>query len=141
MVAIRLSRFGKKSHPTFRVVVSDRQKDTVGKYLEQVGTYNPHSAPAVVEFNIDRVQYWLSVGAQPSATVHNLLVEKGVIQAPKVVVSKAKKVEVPAETAPAAEKPAEATAAADKPVETVADKRAEALKEAAEKPAEAAPTA
>jgi small subunit ribosomal protein S16 len=135
MVAIRLSRYGKKNHPTFRVIVSDRQKDTLGKYLEQVGTYNPHANPATVEFNTERINYWLSVGAQPSGTVHNLLVDKGIIQAPKKVLNKAKAepvaeapaapkaeaapAEKPAEAAPAAEAPkAETAPAEEKPVET-----------------------
>ena len=110
MVAIRLSRFGKKSHPTFRVVVSDKQKDTLGKYLEQVGTYDPHAKPANVQFNVERVKHWLSMGAQPSGTVHNLLVEQGVLQAPKKVLNKAKAV-------PAAEAPAEAPKAEAAPAE------------------------
>ncbi len=106
MVVIRLARFGKKSHPTFRVIVSDKQKDTKGTYLEQLGTYNPHTQPAALDLKEDRVKYWLSVGAQPSDTVHNLLVEKGLIQADKRVIVKAKPA-APAEgeAAPASETP------------------------------------
>lgn len=115
MVAIRLSRFGKKSHPTFRVIISDSKKDTVGKYLEQVGTYNPHANPAAVEFNADRIKYWLSVGAQPSATVHNLLVEKGIIQTPKVMVSKGKAKPVEAGATPSAQPASEAPKAEPAP--------------------------
>jgi len=83
MVAIRLSRVGKKNHATFRIVVSDKQKDTLGTYLEILGSYDPHQTPTALEINADRAKYWLSVGAQPSDTVYNLLVEKGVITGPK----------------------------------------------------------
>lgn len=109
MVAIRLARFGKKNHPTFRVVVSDKRKDTLGTYVEQVGTYNPHTNPPTLEFKTERVSYWLSVGAQPSPTVHNLLVEKGLLKTPKVVVAKAKKSDQPVveQTTPAPAAPAE----------------------------------
>lgn len=120
MVVIRLARYGKKNHPTFRVIVSDRQKDTQGPYLEQVGTYNPHANPATVEFNAERIKYWIGVGAQPSDTVHNLLVEKGLIAGEKRVLAKAKakpaaegEVAPAAAATPAAETPAEA----EKPAE------------------------
>jgi small subunit ribosomal protein S16 len=113
MVVIRLSRVGKKSHPTFRIIASDKQKDTVGSYLELLGSYDPHATPTGIELKADRIKYWLSVGAQPSDTVHNLLVEKGVIEGAKKVIAKAKKVEVEA-PAPAA---ASAPAAETKPAE------------------------
>jgi len=108
MVTIRLSRVGKKNHATFRLVVSDKRKDTHGTFLEQLGIYDPHQEPMKLDVKTDRVKHWLSVGAQPSDTVYNLLVEKGVITGPKKVLVRGKKVETPAEatTAPAAEKPA-----------------------------------
>ena len=109
MVVIRLSRVGKKNHPTFRIIVSDKQKDTVGSYLELLGSYDPHATPTRIELNAERTKYWLSVGAQPSDSVHNLLVEKGIITTPKRVVAKAKAVaatETSGETAPVAEAPA-----------------------------------
>ncbi|MEK7537829.1 MAG: 30S ribosomal protein S16 [Patescibacteria group bacterium] len=109
MVVLRLSRVGKKSHPTFRLIASDKRKDTVGSYLELLGSYDPHATPGRIELNTARVKYWLSVGAQPSDTVHNLLVEKGVLPGPKLVVAKVKKKAVdepavagPAETTPPA---------------------------------------
>lgn len=120
MVAIRLSRIGKKGHPTYRVVVSDRQKDTVGAYLEQLGTFDPHQTPATIVLKEDRVKHWLSVGAQPSDSVHNLLVEKGLLAGPKRVIAVAKKEDAPADAAPAAEAaPAEAPAS-ETPVEPAA---------------------
>lgn len=117
MVVLRLSRFGKKNHATFRIIVSDKQKDTKGRYLELLGSYDPHQTPTQINLKEDRVKYWLSVGAQPSSTVHNLLVEKGVLAGPKLQVAKAKKVEASA----AAEQPAPAaTPATEAPAESAA---------------------
>lgn len=119
MVVIRLARFGKKNHATFRVIVSDKQKDTSGKYLELLGNYDPHQSPATLNLKEDRVKHWLSVGAQPSASVHNLLVDKGILPGPKVVVARAPKKE---EEAPTATAPATASteAVTDAPAETPA---------------------
>lgn len=108
MVVLRLSRVGKKNHPTFRLIASDKRKDTLGSYLELLGSYDPHVSPARIELNAERVKYWLSVGAQPSDTAHNLLVDKGIVQGPKRVVAKAKKTAAPdaaPAVAPAADKP------------------------------------
>ena len=111
MVALRLTRVGKKNHATFRLVVSDKRKDTVGSALEILGSYDPHANPPRIEFKADRVKHWLSKGAQPSDTVHNLLVEKGILDKPKKVL-----VKVPAKPTP--EAPVAATEAA--PAETPA---------------------
>lgn len=105
MVVLRLSRQGKKGHATFRIVVSDKKKDTIGTQLEIIGTYDPHQTPTRIELKEDRVKYWLSVGAKPSDTVHNLLVEKGVISEAKRVVAKAPKQEEKPADAPKAESP------------------------------------
>jgi small subunit ribosomal protein S16 len=91
MVAIRLSRVGKKGHASFRFVVSDKRKDMYGPALEILGWYDPHVKPTKIEVKADRVQYWLSKGAQASATVHNLLVGAGVVKGDKVVKAHAKK--------------------------------------------------
>ncbi|MBI5466928.1 MAG: 30S ribosomal protein S16, partial [Candidatus Kerfeldbacteria bacterium] len=58
MVVLRLHRVGKKNHPTFRVIVSDKRKDTHGTYLEQLGIYDPHQTPTRIDLNADRVKYW-----------------------------------------------------------------------------------
>lgn len=108
MVVLRLSRVGKKNHPTFRIIASDKQKDTVGSYLELLGSYDPHATPMRIELKYDRVKYWLSVGAQPSDTVHNLLVEKGLIDSTKRVIAKAAPKEEPAVETAKAEAPAAA---------------------------------
>ncbi len=91
MLAIRLSRVGKKKYATFRVVVSEKTKDTVGNYLELLGNYNPHTNEAVLK--ADRIKYWISKGAQPSGSVHNLLVEHKVIEGEKIKVASIKKKE------------------------------------------------
>ncbi len=83
MVVIRLSRVGKSAHPSYRVIVSDKRKDLWGDSLEVVGIYDPIAKPKKIDFKKERVLYWLSVGAKPSATVHNLLVDAGVVSGKK----------------------------------------------------------
>jgi len=83
MVVIRLSRVGKSNHPSYRVIVSDKRKDLWGDSLEVVGIYDPITKPKKIDFKKERVLYWLSVGAKPSATVHNLLVDAGVVSGKK----------------------------------------------------------
>jgi small subunit ribosomal protein S16 len=73
MLAISLVRMGAKKNPFYRVVVKEKRSKRDGKYLENVGTYNPMTDPAQVELKHDRVQYWLSVGAQPTETVASLI--------------------------------------------------------------------
>lgn len=136
MVAIRLARMGKKNHAHYRIIVSDKRKDTIGPYLELVGTFNPHQNPSQITLKEDRVKYWLSVGAQPSASVHNLLVEKKLIDAPKLVIAKAKKADEPvAEATPAAPAAVQATPKAETETEPAAVAEAKAA------PAEVPPAA
>jgi len=89
MLTIRLSRVGKKKHPIFRVIVSEKLKDTVGNYLELLGHYNPHTNTA--ELKAERIKYWISKGAQTSGTIHNLLVENKIIEGEKIKVANIKK--------------------------------------------------
>lgn len=72
-VSIRLQRFGAKKRPYYRVVAADIRTQRDGRFLEQVGTYDPMQDPPAIRFDIDRVDYWLSVGARPTDTVRNLL--------------------------------------------------------------------
>jgi small subunit ribosomal protein S16 len=72
-VHIRLQRFGAKKRPYYRVVATDSRNKRDGRFLEQVGTYDPMSEPAQLRFKMDRVDYWLGVGAQPSSTTASLL--------------------------------------------------------------------
>ncbi len=73
MLMIRLARFGKKKHPFYRVVVTEKTRPRNGRFVEIVGTYDPKKKPALVDFKSERVEYWLSKGAQPSDTVRSLL--------------------------------------------------------------------
>ena len=91
MVAIRLQRIGKKNRPSYRVVASDSSKDLYGKQLEILGNYDPIAQPKTINLKPERIKYWLSVGAKPSATVHNLLVSHGIIAGKKVRSWKPKK--------------------------------------------------
>jgi small subunit ribosomal protein S16 len=73
VLVIRLSRFGKKKKPFYRVVVTDKRRPRDGRFVEIVGTYDPLKKPAEVRFDAERVKYWLGCGAQPSDTVRSLL--------------------------------------------------------------------
>ncbi len=70
---IRLMKFGKRSYPTYRVVVLDKRKKRDGSYLEKVGTYNPHTEPATLIIDDAKLQEWLKKGAQLSEGMHKLL--------------------------------------------------------------------
>lgn len=72
-VKIRLARFGKTNKPFYRVIAIDEHKQRGGRVIEMLGTYDPHQIKQKLSVKKDRVDYWLSVGAQPTATVANLL--------------------------------------------------------------------
>lgn len=84
MLSIRLSRVGKKKMPSYRLIVTEKARDPWGKVLEQLGTYDPLAKPKKVAFDLERVKYWMSKGAQPSATVHNLLIDLKAIEGEKI---------------------------------------------------------
>ena len=84
MLAIRLQRIGKKNRPSYRVVLSEKKRDLYGNHNEILGNYDPVSNPKTINLKADRIKHWISLGAQPSATVHNLLVTQGVIEGKKV---------------------------------------------------------
>ena len=73
MLMIRLSRIGKKKHPTYRVIVTEKTRPRNGRFVEIVGTYEPLKKPAAITLNDERVKYWISKGAQPSDTVRSFL--------------------------------------------------------------------
>jgi small subunit ribosomal protein S16 len=73
MLAISLMRMGAKKKPFYRVVVKEKRSKRDGAYLENVGTYDPMTDPSTVNLKIDRVNYWVSVGAQPTETVKRLI--------------------------------------------------------------------
>ncbi|MDC0960751.1 30S ribosomal protein S16, partial [Dehalococcoidia bacterium] len=72
MVRIRLKKIGSKGKATYKIIVTDQRKPRNGKYLEEVGTYNPHSNPAQVDLSRDRISDWINKGAQPSESVFKL---------------------------------------------------------------------
>ncbi len=86
-IAIRLARGGAKKRPYYRIVAADSRRARDGKYLEQLGTYNPmlpKDSEERVKLNEDRVRYWLGVGAKPSDRVHRFLDAAGILErAPK----------------------------------------------------------
>ena len=73
MLNISLMRMGAKKKPFYRIVVKEKRSKRDGKYLENVGTYNPMMDPAAVDLKHERIQYWISVGAQPTETVASLI--------------------------------------------------------------------
>ncbi len=82
-VAIRLSRGGAKKRPYYRIVVADSRAARDGKYLEQIGTYNPmlpKDSGERVKLDEDRARHWLSVGATPSDRVHRFLDAAGILE-------------------------------------------------------------
>ena len=159
-VAIRLSRGGAKKRPYYRIVVSDSRSARDGKYLEQIGVYNPmlpKDSGERVKLDEDRARHWLSVGAKPSDRVHRFLDAAGILErAPKsnpkkgepgeaareraeekaAKLAEAEEAAKAAEEAPAEEAPAEEEAV----VEEAAAEEAPAEEAAAEEtPAEEAP--
>ncbi|MEI2690372.1 MAG: 30S ribosomal protein S16 [Anaerolineae bacterium] len=81
MVRIRLRRVGAKKQPSYRIVVADKDAPRDGRFIENIGFFNPRTEPETVELNADRALYWLSVGAQPSEAVARLLKSQGVYAA------------------------------------------------------------
>ena len=74
MVKIRLKRVGTKNTPVYRVVVADRRSPRDGKFIEEIGTYQPLKADAInFTLDLERVKYWVGVGAQPSETVASMI--------------------------------------------------------------------
>ena len=71
-VKIRLQRFGAKKRPYYRIVAADGRMPRDGRFLEQVGTYDPMQSPHTINFKQERMEYWLSVGAQPTDTARSL---------------------------------------------------------------------
>ena len=73
MVKIRLRRMGAKKNPYYRIVVSDSRSPRDGRFIEELGTYDPLANPAAIAVDMERARYWLSCGAQPTDTVRALL--------------------------------------------------------------------
>lgn len=73
MVKIRLRRVGAKKAPFYRVVVADSHFARNGRFIEEIGTYDPLTEPATIKIDMERAKYWISNGAQPTDTVRGLL--------------------------------------------------------------------
>jgi len=131
MLTIRFARVGKRNRAQFKIMLQEHTIAPGGRHIEVLGSYNPHSKEAVLKE--DRIQYWVSKGAQMSDTACNLFVKKGVIEAKKRRVKvPAKKVDpAVAETTPAAEAkpeevaPAEEIKVEETPVVAVEEPKAE----------------
>ncbi len=79
-VKIRLRRIGAKKNPHYRVVVADSRFPRDGRFIEEIGTYNPTAEPAQFNIDVEKATKWLKNGAQPTDTVRALLKKAGVIQ-------------------------------------------------------------
>ncbi|MEM9311804.1 MAG: 30S ribosomal protein S16 [Pseudomonadota bacterium] len=160
-IALRLSRGGAKKRPYYRIVAADSRSPRDGRYLEQIGTYNPllaKDSPERVKLNEDRARYWLGVGAQPSDRVLRFLDAAGILEraarnnpkkaepgekAKERAEEKAEKLKEAEEAAKAAEEeakaeaeaPAEEAAAEEAPAEEAPAEEAAAEEAPAEEPA------
>lgn len=79
MVKIRLRRMGAKKAPFYRVVVADSRYPRDGRFIEELGTYDPRQNPAAVNIDVERAQAWIKTGAQPTETVKALLKKAGAL--------------------------------------------------------------
>ena len=139
-VKIRLTRVGKKRQPSYRVVVADSRSPRDGRYIEQIGRYDPTTEPSIVEIDNERAAYWMERGAQPSSQVRKLLEISGSLAARPI---KDRKVHVVGEAAQRAAEaepvtpPAPAAEESDeKVVDMAADEAAEIVAEAPTETAE-----
>ncbi len=73
MVKIRLRRMGAKKSPFYRIVVADSHFPRDGRFIEELGTYDPTATPSAFKINMERAKYWIANGAQPTDTVRALL--------------------------------------------------------------------
>lgn len=79
-VKIRLKRMGAKKAPFYRVVVADSHSPRDGRFIEEIGTYNPVTQPAQINIDEEKAIKWLQTGAQPSDTVRNLFSKTGILK-------------------------------------------------------------
>src|SRR3989338_4726764 len=145
MLMLRLQRVGKIKSPSYRLVVSEKAKDTQSGSLEILGQYDPTKNPKVINFKKDRIEHWLSVGAQTSNTVHNLFLNAGILQGEKkksVYLSKKRKEKIAAAKTEQAKAEESAKAAeAEKAAKQQAEEATKQQSDEAAKAAEAAASA
>ncbi len=94
MLAIKFKRIGKKHQASFRVIISEKRYKVFGRFVEDLGWMNPRTNE--VKIDKEKAAYWIKVGAQPTPSVHNLLVREGVIDAKKIPVHQKPKIEAKA---------------------------------------------
>lgn len=135
MLNIRLQRVGRKNDPSFRVIVTDSKwKPKTGKFVEIIGSYDARKGSPVID--APRAKHWLSVGAQASGTVHNLLLDLKVITGKKInVLSRKNPIVKEAEEASKKEE----TPASEEEAKGLEVKSASVAEPVADKPAEEAP--
>ena len=80
MVKIRLRRMGAKKAPFYRVVVADSKYPRDGRFIEEIGTYDPMKNPAEIKIDVEKAQTWVKNGAQPTETVKSLLKKAGITE-------------------------------------------------------------
>lgn len=99
MISIKLRPVGKKKQISYRVVILPKKSKLVGRYIDDLGWYNPHTNKFLI--NAEKAKQWLANGAQPTDTVHNILVDAKIIEGKKIPLQKKSKQqkEKPAETA------------------------------------------
>lgn len=136
MLVFRLFRVGKINQPSYKIVVADKRNSSRGgRFVEEVGFYNPVTKERVL--NKERAKYWLSQGVQPSATVHNFFIKEAILEGKRIPKhKKSKKAPAVASAEVLEGKPAAAPAAAP---DTAATEPKPAEKPAEAKPAEAVP--
>ena len=79
-VKIRLKRMGMKKMPFYRVVVADERSPRDGRFIEEIGYYNPMTEPATIKIDAEKAQQWIKNGAQPTDTARTLLKKSGIIE-------------------------------------------------------------
>ena len=79
MVKIRLRRMGAKKAPFYRIVVADSRYPRDGRFIEEIGTYNPTVTPSALSVDVERAQAWIKTGAHPTETVRDLLKKAGAL--------------------------------------------------------------
>lgn len=115
MLVIRLSRVGRSKKNIYRIIVQQKTAAPKSKAIEIVGSYNPLTNPATTVLKKERILYWISKGAQPSATMNNMLINAGVIKGEKQRVVRGKSKEEAKTPATPATPAAPATAPAAQP--------------------------
>ncbi len=116
MLTIKLRRVGKKKQPVFRLIVTEKGRDPWGDNLEIVGWMNPRTKEK--SLNVERIQYWISKGAQTTDTINNLLVSEKIIEGDKrrsITISKVRQVKLDAKK-PKPVEPVAETPKAEAPV-------------------------